>query len=617
MKYTDNLNLFKYETEKDGKEVFSIDKCLNDNWDKIDAAYIKEEKEIIPFCFVSGPIDANGQPNIITTNGQSQIEENWEQPILTSEGSIGGTDYGVTASAYVGNSTYTPKNAFDGNSETYWLSNRLNEDEYLTFYSPVPIKPSQVRLRGQSGYAPPRSFEIQVSNDNSTWTTLYSGSLANSMPYDITCSANATDFYNYIRIYITSKYTLAGGNLYALIGEVTITGTYIKTYSTSNVVYFNCNESNPLKGFLANGESLQRNSIPNLDVSGLSDGEYNLFIGKDGQCIASSSTIYRQIKQPTPLKESTWSQPTITTNGVLGAGEFAVASTSVYDGQPYLAFDKNESTRYSENNSGGDLTIWSQIPIKIKDIEILNQFSNQYYYGFYGIQASNDGQNWITIIPANSTGQTANNTNFTMPVNSNNFYNYYKIIGTGSRHLVKEFYINATKADGTDLNNVIWLDTSCKPYMCYRNLDNTWQQFDYIPLPQTIKIKNHVITSINNITNYKDNGYDVGRNSVAGLCMPGNKIEQLTFGATGTSYTAPDNGYFTVRAQQVASSTYSQITLMSNKMMIRAYGCTKDIALYTYIPVTKGDIVTITYVNLNTSSSITQLAFVYTEGKSN
>lgn len=149
----------------------------------------------------------------------------WKQPVLTSEGTIGGTEYGVTADVRVGESKYNPKNAFDNNVSTYWLTNLGNNTNYITFYSPVPIKPSQVRLRGRGDYAPPSSFEIQVSNDNSTWTTLYSGSLSKSMPYDITCNTNATDFYNYIRIYITGKYTLAGGNRYAQIGDIAITAT--------------------------------------------------------------------------------------------------------------------------------------------------------------------------------------------------------------------------------------------------------------------------------------------------------------------------------------------------------------------------------------------------------
>ena len=35
---TTNLNLFKYDTATDGKEVFSINTALNDNWDKIDTS---------------------------------------------------------------------------------------------------------------------------------------------------------------------------------------------------------------------------------------------------------------------------------------------------------------------------------------------------------------------------------------------------------------------------------------------------------------------------------------------------------------------------------------------------------------------------------------------------
>lgn len=37
-KYTENLNLFEYDVEKDGKNTYNISQCLNDNWDKIDSA---------------------------------------------------------------------------------------------------------------------------------------------------------------------------------------------------------------------------------------------------------------------------------------------------------------------------------------------------------------------------------------------------------------------------------------------------------------------------------------------------------------------------------------------------------------------------------------------------
>lgn len=41
--YTENLGLFKYDKSTNGEEKFSIQKALNDNWDKIDAASKKNQ----------------------------------------------------------------------------------------------------------------------------------------------------------------------------------------------------------------------------------------------------------------------------------------------------------------------------------------------------------------------------------------------------------------------------------------------------------------------------------------------------------------------------------------------------------------------------------------------
>lgn len=38
-KYTEKLNLYEYEPEKDGKKTFNIKQALNDNWDKIENFY--------------------------------------------------------------------------------------------------------------------------------------------------------------------------------------------------------------------------------------------------------------------------------------------------------------------------------------------------------------------------------------------------------------------------------------------------------------------------------------------------------------------------------------------------------------------------------------------------
>ena len=159
------------------------------------------------------------------TTTTTTIENFWEQPVLTSEGSLGGTDYGVTASASVGATNYPPNQAFDNDFTTYWRTSRINQDEYLTFYSPTPIKPKKITLIGQNsneGETAPKSFKIQVSKNNTDWITLYSGSLDNSVPYTATCTVEATDFYNYIRIYIDEKYVLSNGYYHAFISEVNI-----------------------------------------------------------------------------------------------------------------------------------------------------------------------------------------------------------------------------------------------------------------------------------------------------------------------------------------------------------------------------------------------------------
>lgn len=44
---TPNLKLFKYDTLIDGKEVFSIDKAMNDNWDIVDEKVVKKTGDIM------------------------------------------------------------------------------------------------------------------------------------------------------------------------------------------------------------------------------------------------------------------------------------------------------------------------------------------------------------------------------------------------------------------------------------------------------------------------------------------------------------------------------------------------------------------------------------------
>lgn len=72
---TTNLQLFKYDTSTDGKEVFSINSALNANWDKIDsfASAIKSLSNL----------DAQGEKRF--TDIQNSLANKLEADVLLEE----------------------------------------------------------------------------------------------------------------------------------------------------------------------------------------------------------------------------------------------------------------------------------------------------------------------------------------------------------------------------------------------------------------------------------------------------------------------------------------------------------------------------------------------------
>lgn len=64
---TPNLKLFKYDTLIDGKEVFSIDKAINDNWNILDKAIVSDKDQIITSkkMFKSGLQETNNSSSAL------------------------------------------------------------------------------------------------------------------------------------------------------------------------------------------------------------------------------------------------------------------------------------------------------------------------------------------------------------------------------------------------------------------------------------------------------------------------------------------------------------------------------------------------------------------------
>lgn len=103
-----------------------------------------------------------------------------------------------------------------------------------------------------------------------------------------------------------------------------------------------------------------------------------------------------------------------------------------------------------------------------------------------------------------------------------------------------------------------------------------------------------------------------GKSLISGLGMPSNQYIDLTFGASGSTYTAPANGYAVLSASLTANkyiTIYNTSTLVGNT--IHFGGSSGYILGYVFAPCQKNE--TFTIVHNNPTTNIV-FRFVYAEG---
>ena len=125
-------------------------------------------------------------------------------------------------------------------------------------------------------------------------------------------------------------------------------------------------------------------------------------------------------------------------------------------------------------------------------------------------------------------------------------------------------------------------------------------------------VKNQVATKAN--TN-ADNFSVAGKSVLSGMGMPSKRYINLTLGASGSTYTAPANGWFS--CVFICGATGGHV----NAFIEQGLGFMDDIATNDatkfYLPVLKGDTMRFNYPSANTSSSDWYFQFIYAEGESN
>ena len=277
----------------------------------------------------------------------------------------------TTASSIQG-ASWPASNATDGSLSTRW-SSAFSDPQWLEVDLGSTQSICQVTIYWETAYA--KAFQIQTSNDNSTWTTIYSTTTSTGG----TQTLNVTGSGRYIRMYGTVRATQYGYSIYefqvygATSGGNTVTvtnpGTQTSTVGTAVSLQMQATDS-------ASGQTLT------YTASGL----------PAGLSISSSGLI-----TGTPTTAST-SSVTVTakdTTGATGSATFSWTVNASGSGEPPAAFWGNTSAIPAAHN--------------VLEFSIVNQTNGQYpdsevYWSFNGQTESIAQQPYIDM-PANSAGR--------------------------------------------------------------------------------------------------------------------------------------------------------------------------------------------------------------------
>jgi len=260
---TANLGLFKYNTATDGNIAFSIDNALNANWDILDTAVGTGGS---PTTVVSGDTwyrqwsdGWKEQGGLISL---SETELYWEQPTITTEGTLGGDRFAVTAI----NANYT----YDGNVGNAALlfdkyygtkstqSGRISSQSGsgdIVFYNPVPLNIYNIKIYTQTWGT--KNHVVYGSNDNDSWTILYEDASIHNDVESFQWTFTHEGFYKYFKIHWEAyNYGLLWREIEILAKYKTFVAnsiTFPVAFNNTNYSYtFACQDGGGMDAYVSN-----------------------------------------------------------------------------------------------------------------------------------------------------------------------------------------------------------------------------------------------------------------------------------------------------------------------------------------------------------------------------
>lgn len=122
------------------------------------------------------------------------------------------------------------------------------------------------------------------------------------------------------------------------------------------------------------------------------------------------------------------------------------------------------------------------------------------------------------------------------------------------------------------------------------------------------KIDSFDLRNVDSVANSNASNFSqAGKSYLSGLGMPSNRYIDLTVGVSGSTYTAPANGWFSWYCNQ-NNNGYVFVQTSASLLPNRVPNSSHDMA--GFIPVKQGNIVYVEYANL----AFNRLRFIYSEG---
>lgn len=362
------------------------------------------------------------------------------------------------------------------------------------------------------------------------------------------------------------------------------------------------------------------------------DGIYKSFVDHIANLDLSSSWFM----QPTP--ETNWTQPVITSNGTIGGSSFAVSATQSHEGNPaHKMFDNNTNGNWVSAGVEDDLILYNPTPIRIIKLGMTNRnespvrpIANGTIYG------SNDGNVYTEITSFTNTVETQSGTWSVDLSNNANYYKYYKLslVGVAMYCSLNAMAITAKLIGATAEQN--WQTFVQKNGMCgkfvYDSSANTVRlpkitgYLDGTLNPEILgdlveinigtsniklkgtKVYHYIVVATSTKTDIEVNidniVTDLNNKADKDGLYASTTFDNLTLGASGSTYVAPANGLFSLSKNTTASGQ-SIVAFINNTWSTSGIS---DIS----VQVKKGDSVKINYT---TEGATNYFRFVYAESE--